>query len=67
MEMAYAINEQRVIDGTGVMPPQWEEAKTAGDDWYYSFMHRHPSLSLRKPESLGRHQAIMGNDKVLTR
>lgn len=32
-------------------PEQWETNQTAGEDWYRSFMKRHPELSVRKPES----------------
>lgn len=28
-----------------------KEKKIAGKKWYYSFMNRHPELSLRQPES----------------
>ena len=37
-----------------------EKKKMAGKKWYYSFMRRHPELSLREPEntSLARAQGF---------
>ena len=40
----------------------WEKNESAREDWYYGFMVRHSNDSLRNPEALGRHRAIMGND-----
>lgn len=33
------------------IPEKWQESKAAGREWLRSFLKRHPSLSLRKPES----------------
>lgn len=33
-------------------PAAWNEAGLAGKDWYYSFMRRHPNLSIRTPEQI---------------
>ena len=68
MEMAYSIAKERRDHGLLEMPLTWEKNESAGKDWYYGFMVRHSNeLSLRKPEALGRHKAIMGNDHVLKR
>lgn len=42
------------------VPGNWQTAGTAGMKWYYGFMARHKSLSLRKPEntSLNRVKAF---------
>ncbi|XP_055306968.1 uncharacterized protein LOC129571221, partial [Sitodiplosis mosellana] len=42
------------------VPDNWQTAETAGIFWYYGFMERHKSLSLRKPEntSLNRVKAF---------
>lgn len=41
----YAIKNNKVI------PISWRQNETAGIDWMRSFMQRHPTLSLRKPEN----------------
>lgn len=33
------------------LPAAWVKNCSAGSDWYYGFMDRHPTLSLRTPES----------------
>ena len=33
------------------MPLTWEEKEWAGSDWLNGFLKRHPSLSIRVPES----------------
>lgn len=33
------------------MPKSWKENKTAGKEWLFHFMTRHPELSLRQPEA----------------
>ena len=48
------------------LPDSWKRDKMAGTGWYYGFMEKRPDLSLRKPEPLGRHRALMANDRVLT-
>ena len=68
MEMAYSIAKGRRDQGLLEMPLTREKNESAREDWYYGFMVRHSNkLSLRKPEALGRHRAIMGNDHVLKR
>ncbi|XP_017050190.1 uncharacterized protein LOC108094242 [Drosophila ficusphila] len=37
-------------------PESWDENKEASKDWYYSFMNRHPNLSLRKPEQVSQNR-----------
>lgn len=32
-------------------PPSWSKTKMAGEDWFSSFMKRHPRLSIRTPEA----------------
>ncbi|EFX72866.1 hypothetical protein DAPPUDRAFT_253898 [Daphnia pulex] len=33
------------------IPPSWTEKFAAGPDWFASFMKRHPTLAIRKPEA----------------
>lgn len=44
-----------------VMPPNWEVKGTSGKDWYYGFMKRNPSLTLRQPEATSLSRAINFN------
>ena len=34
-----------------IMPNSWKSNKTAGLDWLYGFMRRHPDLSIHKPQA----------------
>ena len=66
--MAYSIAKEGRDQGLLEMPLTWEKNESAGEDWYYGFILCHSNkLSLRKPEDLGRHRAIMGNDHVFKR
>ncbi|XP_024887864.1 uncharacterized protein LOC112464850 [Temnothorax curvispinosus] len=47
LELAYQLAVVNKID----CPKSWHEKKAAGYDWFYSYMKRHPALSLRKPEA----------------
>lgn len=33
------------------MPESWKKLQSAGKDWFWGFMKRHPKLSVRKPEA----------------
>ena len=62
--MNYGLTKKQVLSlayefGNGLkrqLPASWIIKKCAGNDWYYGFMERHPTLSLRTPEatSVGR-------------
>ncbi|KAB0804105.1 hypothetical protein PPYR_01075 [Photinus pyralis] len=43
------------------MPESWKNVKQAGVDWMYSFMNRHPNLSLRKAENTSLSRATAFN------
>lgn len=42
-------------------PKTWDVNKKAGVEWFYGFMHRHPSISLRTPEGCSLARAIAFN------
>ena len=64
MEMAYMIIYH---DPTrSKISEKWLKNRSAGKDWYYSFMHRHTELSHRTPEKLSKSRAKMTNDAVLS-
>ena len=66
--MAYAIAVEREKQGMLKVPSSWSKHEAASEDWYYGFMTRFADqLSLGKPEALGWHHALMGNDYVLHR
>ena len=66
--MAYAIAVEREKQGVLKVPCSWSKHEAAGEDWYYGLMTRFADqLSLRKPETLGWHRALMGNDYILNR
>ena len=68
MEMTYAIAVERENQVVLKVPSSWSKHEAAGEDWYYGFMTRFADqLSLRKPEALGWHCALVGNDYVLNR
>lgn len=43
------------------IPDSWKLNLTAGNDWLYCFMKRHPSLSIRKPEKTSLSRATSFN------
>lgn len=43
------------------VPKSWEANKLAGPDWFTSFLRRHPSLSIRTPESTSLARATSFN------
>ncbi|XP_018332973.1 uncharacterized protein LOC108742303 isoform X2 [Agrilus planipennis] len=43
------------------VPKSWESNKLAGPDWFTSFLTRHPSLSIRTPESTSLARATSFN------
>jgi hypothetical protein len=68
-ELASSILQHRK-DGPNEQPPGqqeqiWMSKKSAGKDWYYSFLSRHSELSLRRPEKLAHSRAIMGNNTIV--
>ena len=64
MEMAYmCIYHDPTRNKTAEL---WLANRTAGKDWYYSFMKRHTELSLRKPERLSKCRAKMTNEAILS-
>ena len=66
--MAYVIAVESKKQGVLKVPSSWSKHEAAGEDWHYGFMTRFADqLSLRKPEALGRHCALMGYDYVLNR
>lgn len=40
------------------VPESWHKNRTAGEDYYYLFMKRHPNLSLRTPEACSLARAV---------
>lgn len=42
-------------------PDKWLTTKLAGSEWYYGFMKRHPSLSIRKPQATSLSRATSFN------
>jgi len=47
------------------IPHPWKHTGLASEDWFSSFMKRHPSLSLRKPDRLSRARAEEINKEVV--
>lgn len=58
-ELAY----QFAIANKKTVPETWETNKTAGKFWLLGFFHRHPNLSLRKPEATSLSRATSFNRK----
>lgn len=48
------------------LPKNWEENCSAGEDWLYHFMKRHPNLSIRTPEVTSLSCATSFNRKNVT-
>ena len=44
------------------VPPTWKTNGMAGEDWFTSFMKRHPSLSVRSPEATSLSRATSFNE-----
>lgn len=42
-------------------PSPWDKNEKAGKSWYYSFMSRHPGISLRKPQATSLSRATSFN------
>ena len=38
--------------GSKMIPEAWEREQSATRDWYYGFMRRHPTMSLKLPEGM---------------
>ena len=61
-KMAYDLAERN-----GVKHPFNRELKKAGDDWFQSFLDRHPDLSLRVPEATSAARAQGFNRPVVSK
>lgn len=48
------------------VPDSWTLNITAGNDWLYGFMKRHPTLSIRKPEKTSLSRATSFNQVNVT-
>ena len=66
--MAYhCVRKRKESDENQKIPDAWHKAQKAGKGWYYRLLEKRDDLSLRTPEPLGRHRALMANDRVLSR
>ena len=63
MEMAYMIVYHDPLRSK--TSEKWMANRSAGKDWYYSFMSRHLELSLITPEKLSKSHAKMTNEAIL--
>ena len=59
--MFYLFHSYAVACNSKAIPEKWHEEQKASTDWYYSFMNRHPNLSLKAPEGMSIARAVAFN------
>lgn len=64
--MAFQIIKEFPTERDAQVVDRWVKNEKAGNNWYYSFMSRYPSLSLRTPEKLSHSRAIMSNEGIIS-
>lgn len=52
VEFLNLIYSYAVVCGSKAIPEAWEKWQQANRDWYYRFMKRHPTPTLKTPEHL---------------
>ena len=52
VEFLKLIYSYAIAVGSKAIPKAWENKQEATRDWYYGFMKRHPTLSLKNPEGI---------------
>ena len=52
VEFLKLVYSYAIAVGSKVIPEAWEREQSAPRDWYYGFMKRHPTLTLKTPEGM---------------